>query len=204
MLTAREALQRLWEGQARFRNGAARGWYTDAAQLRELAREQKPWAIVVGCSDSRVAPEIVFDRSLGELFVVRVAGHLLDATAWASIEFAVVQLGVRLIVVLGHSQCGAIATALREIGNPTADLTPSLRRLVEHIRPVVAPLLQQPLSADDMLSQAMRIHVHRTVSMVRDHFRSLASVGCLAGEVPLVVGAAFDIATGCVTFFDDT
>ncbi len=142
MTTGREALRRLREGNERFvANVRSMESFTSAARRAELAVAQQPFAIVLGCSDSRVPVEIVFDQGLGDLFVIRVAGNIVAPSLIGSVEFAAAQFGTRLVIVLGHSQCGAIIATLDQLRRPTANQSPNLKSIVDRIRPAVEKLL---------------------------------------------------------------
>src|SRR5215813_1321372 len=138
MISAREALKRLQDGNRRF-TSSVRGTepYLSHARRAELAKNQEPFAIILGCSDSRVPAEIVFDQGLGDLFVIRVAGNIVAPSQVASIEFAAARFGTRLVVVLGHSQCGAILATLEEMDRPPENRSESLRSIVDRVRPAV-------------------------------------------------------------------
>src|SRR5581483_1481045 len=136
MLTASEALERLREGNRRF----VRGWHTsDAtpARLAELATGQEPFAVILGCSDSRVPVEIVFDQGLGDLFVIRIAGNVVAPSGIGSVEFAAARFGTRLVVVLGHSRCGAVLATLEELRRPSENQSRNLRSIVDRVRPAL-------------------------------------------------------------------
>src|SRR5688572_26519297 len=141
-VSAREALARLREGNRRFVSGV-RGLDALLSHTRRaaLAVEQRPFAIVLGCSDSRVPAEIVFDQGLGDLFVIRVAGNIVASSQVGSVEFAAGRYGTRLVVVLGHSQCGAVLATLEELQQPTGRQSGNLRSIVDRIRPSVEALL---------------------------------------------------------------
>jgi carbonic anhydrase len=142
MIPAREALERLREGNRRFASNR-RG--TDAlptdARRAELAAGQQPFAIILGCSDSRVPAEIVFDQGLGDLFVIRVAGNIVAPSQVGSVEFAAARFDTRLVVVLGHSQCGASVATIEELQRPTESQSRNLRAIVDRVRPAVEGLL---------------------------------------------------------------
>src|SRR5512134_3181138 len=132
MISARDALERLREGNHRFA-GDVRSLDTLASQTRrrELATRQAPFAIVLGCSDSRVPAELVFDQGLGDLFVIRVAGNIVAPSQIGSVEFAAAQFGTRLVVVLGHSSCGAVTATIEELGRGVAERSRNLRSIVD-------------------------------------------------------------------------
>src|SRR5712671_4204314 len=142
MIPAREALERLREGNLRFAaNVRGSDAFVSHTRRAELASGQQPFAIILGCSDSRVPAEIVFDQGLGDLFVIRVAGNIVAPSQIGSVEFAATRSGTRLVVVLGHSQCGAILATLEELRRPTDSHSRNLRSIVDRISPCVEPLL---------------------------------------------------------------
>jgi carbonic anhydrase len=149
MISAREALERLREGNRRFASGV-RSSDTLISQARrsELAAAQEPFAIILGCSDSRVPAEIVFDQGLGDLFVIRVAGNIVASSQIGSVEFAAERFGTPLVVVLGHSRCGAVLATLEELMRPRENQSRNLRSIVDRIRPSVEALLATELRDD--------------------------------------------------------
>ena len=151
MISGHEALARLREGNRRFVAGADDPDAT-LKQTHRVAlargRAQQPFAIVLGCSDARVPAELVFGQGFGDLFVIRVAGNIVAPSQVGSVEFAAGRFGTRLAVVLGHTQCGAIAATLEELRQPTPHQSPNLRSIVDRIRPSVEPLLATPLAQD--------------------------------------------------------
>src|SRR5687768_17969884 len=146
MIPARAALDRLREGNARF-SADVSPRVTSRRKRRELAAAQAPFAIVLGCSDSRVPAEIVFDQGLGDLFVIRVAGNIVAPSQVGSVEFAAERFETRLVVVLGHTQCGAILATLEELRQPT-EQSRNLLAIVDRIRPSVQGLLHTSLKDD--------------------------------------------------------
>ncbi len=168
----------------------------------ELAKEQRPFAVVLGCSDSRVPAEIVFDQGLGDLFVVRVAGNIVAPSQIGSVEFAAARFGTRLVVVLGHSQCGAILATLEELQQPTANQSSHLRSIVERVRPSVEPLMKTELARDldTLVRQAVRANVGVSVSHLRHGSEILEQL--IRNEGLLVVGAEYSLETGVVEFLD--
>ena len=149
MISAHEALDRLREGNRRFvANVRSLDALTSHARRNALAAGQAPFAIILGCSDSRVPAEIVFDQGLGDLFVIRVAGNIVAPSQVGSVEFAAAQFGTRLVIVLGHTQCGAITATLNELQQPTENQSRNLRSIVDRIRPAVEPLLATELRHD--------------------------------------------------------
>src|SRR6187551_1083295 len=149
MIPADEALTRLREGNRRFVSDALPSG-ADVSQRRrvQLATSQEPFAIILGCSDSRVPAELVFDQGLGDLFVIRVAGNIVAPSQVGSVEFAAARFGTRLVVVLGHSQCGAITATLEELQRPTKNQSQNLRSIVDRVRPSVESLLETDLRED--------------------------------------------------------
>jgi carbonic anhydrase len=203
-VAAQEALDRLREGNRRFVSGGCRAAAADSRLRRErLLSDQAPFAVVLGCSDSRVPVEIVFDQALGDLFVVRVAGQVAAPSQIGSIEFAVERLGARLVVVLGHSRCGAVRATLEELRRPARALSPYLRAIVDQIRPSVEDLLATDPEADPetLVQKAVRAHVAASVMRLRRESETLVQLGRSAGL--LVAGAQYQLESGVVDFFDD-
>ena len=203
MISAQDALARLREGNRRF---ASDGRSHDAplshSRRAELAKEQQPFAIILGCSDSRVPAEIVFDQGLGDLFVIRVAGNIVAPSQVGSVEFAAARFGTRLVVVLGHSQCGAILATLEELQQPTANQSRNLRSIVDRIRPSVEGLLKAGLrhDLDALVRHAVRANVRVSVDHLRHGSEVLEQLVQDAGR--RVVGAEYSLETGVVEFFD--
>ena len=203
MVSAKEALARLREGNRRFASNARSpeplGTHTRRA---DLLAGQEPFAIVLGCSDSRVPAELVFDQGLGDLFVIRVAGNIVAPSQVGSVEFGATRFGTRLVVVLGHSQCGAILATLEELSRATENQSPNLRSIVDRVRPSVEALLATSLRDDQtaLVEEAVRANVRASV----DHLRHGSSIleRLIEEEGLLVVGAEYSLETGTVTFFD--
>ena len=205
MISAREALERLREGNGRFAAGeASTDGLTHWARRHELVSGQEPFAIVLGCSDSRVPAEIVFDQGLGDLFVIRVAGNVVAASQVGSVEFAVERFGTRLIVVLGHTGCGAVLATLEELARSEAQRAPNLRSIVERIRPSVESLLATELREDPaaLVEHAVRANVRASADQLRRESGILAQR--IASDGVLVVGAEYSLESGVVDFFDDS
>jgi carbonic anhydrase len=203
MIPALEALIRLAEGNRRFVEGD-RGAHVlaDEARRAELLNQQNPFAIVLGCSDSRVPMEIVFDQGLGDIFAIRVAGNVTGPALVGSVEFAAAAFGTRLVVVLGHSKCGAIQATLAELQRPSDDLSPNLRAILERIRPSVEGLLASDLAGDPeaLVAHAVRANIQASAEYLRRGSRLLERL--IREEGLLVVGAEYCLATGEVEFFD--
>lgn len=203
MVTAQQALQRLKEGNRRFvervrNHEAALG----ASPQIHLTQEQKPFAIVLGCSDSRVPAELVFDQGLGDLFVIRVAGNIVAPSLIGSVEFAAEQFGTRLVVVLGHSRCGAIQATLEQLRRPAENQSPNIRSIVDRVRPSIEGLLKTELRNDEdaLVRQAVRANVGVSVSHLR--YGSDVLERLIQSDGLAVVGAEYSLETGEVDFFD--
>ena len=203
-LGADEALARLKAGNRRFVDGTTKVDAEAAAAERDaLVAGQAPFAIVLGCSDARVPAEIVFDQGLGDLFVIRVAGNIAAPSQVGSIEYAATMFGARLVVVMGHSHCGAIAAAVDEISHLTSLDSPNLLAIVERIMPTIETLTGANSSQDraSLEAAAVRANVHATVSRIRQSSQVLSA---LAEQDGLrIVGAEYDLGSGAVTFLDD-
>jgi carbonic anhydrase len=168
----------------------------------ELAKSQEPFAILLGCSDSRVPAEIVFDRGLGDLFVIRVAGNIVAPSQVGSVEFAAERFGTPLVVVLGHSQCGAILATLEELRRPTENQSRNLRAIVDRVRPSVEGLLATDLGHDleTLVKQAVRANIRASANHLRHGSQVLEQL--IQDDRLLVVGAEYSLETGAVEFFD--
>jgi len=203
MITGRQGLERLREGNSRFVSGIRQtGLLTSGMRRLELAAGQQPFAIVLGCSDSRVPAEIVFDQGLGDLFVIRVAGNIVAPSQVGSVEFAAARYGTRLVVVLGHSECGAILATLEELQQPTSH-SRNLRSIVDRVRPSVEALLATDLRNDQtaLVRHAVRANIRASANHLRHGSAVLEQL--IEGEGLLVVGAEYSLETGVVDFFDD-
>ena len=202
-VSAREALGRLREGNQRFVADSRRSdLFLGQDRRFELTKGQQPIAIILGCSDSRVPAEIVFDQGLGDLFVIRVAGNIVAPSQVGSVEFAAERFGTRLVVVLGHSQCGAILATLEELRRPTENQSRNLRSIVDRVRPSVEGLLQTDLRSDTeaLVSEAVRVNIRASASHLRHGSEILEQLIQRDGLV--VVGAEYSLQTGAVDFFD--
>jgi len=204
MIPAREALERLQEGNRRFVSNV-RGHDSLASEARraEVVAGQQPFAIVLGCSDSRVPAEIVFDQGLGDLFVIRVAGNIVAPSQVGSVEFAAGLYGTRLVVVLGHSQCGAILATIDQLTRPTANHSRNVQSIVNRVRPSVEPLLAQHgphADSDALIREAVRANVRSSASQLRHGSEVLEQL--IADNGLAIVGAEYSLETGVVEFFD--
>jgi carbonic anhydrase len=193
-----EALQRLVDGNRRFReaNGktSARPWN------RNLATEaQRPFAIILGCSDSRTPVEILFDEGFGDLFVVRIAGNIVAPSVVGSIEFAAAQFGSRLVVVMGHSRCGAVGATLKAIETGLGPESNNIRAITDRIAPHVQGLVR-PEDPEGALREAVLANVRASADHLRHGSRLLEEL-VVSGRV-VVVGAEYVLETGEVRFFD--
>ena len=201
MISARQALTLLKEGNKRF--VAERG-RAPVGQTRreELTEGQEPFAIVLGCSDSRVPAEIVFDQGLGDLFVIRVAGNIVAPSQIGSVEFAAERFHTRLVVVLGHSGCGAIIATLDELRRPREKQSRNLHAIVDRVRPSVEPLLSTELRHNPpaLIRDAVRANVRASASHLRHGSDILEHL--IDRDGLLVVGAEYSLETGVVEFFD--
>jgi carbonic anhydrase len=175
---------------------------TNQTRRSEVAILQEPFAIVLGCSDSRVPAEIVFDQGLGDLFVIRVAGNIVASSQVGSVEFAADRFGTPLVVVLGHSQCGAVLATLEQLTRPREDQSRNLRSIVDRVRPSVEPLLSTELRHDPaaLVRQAVRANVRASANHLRHGSELLEQL--IQRNRLLVVGAEYALETGVVEFFD--
>jgi carbonic anhydrase len=203
MISARDALERLREGNRKFvsNDRTSEGFLTQSRRA-ELTESQQPFAIILGCSDSRVPAEIVFDQGLGDLFVIRVAGNIVAPSQVGSVEFAAAAFGTRLVVVLGHSRCGVILTALEELRRPTNDQSRNIRSIVDRVRPSIEELLATDLkhNPEALVAQAVRANIRASANHLRHGSAVLEQLSQDDGLV--VVGAEYSLGTGVVEFFD--
>ncbi len=175
-----------------------------SARRYTLALQHNPLAIIIGCSDARVPAEIVFDQGPGDLFVIRVAGNVIAPSQIGSVEFAVEQFGTPLVLVLGHSRCGAVMATLEELAQPGGNHSPNLHAIVGRIQPAVKPLLASgpPPGSDALVELAVKANIRASVNQLRSGSRILES---LAGSGRLsIIGAKYSLDTGEVEFFDQT
>jgi carbonic anhydrase len=202
-IPARDALQRLVDGNHRFVAGAPDERAVSSLRRRaDLVAGQEPFAIILGCSDSRVPAEIVFDQGLGDLFVIRVAGNIVAPSQIGSVEFAAEAFHTRLVVVLGHSQCGAVTATLEALRQPQNSHSRNLRSIVNRIRPSVEGLLAMgPARDDDELKhEACRANVRASANQLR-HGSEIIERLCESDGL-LIVGAEYSLETGVVDVFD--
>jgi carbonic anhydrase len=202
MISAQQALARLRDGNHRFVTDARSDAVVSQARRREVAGGQEPFAIILGCSDSRVPAEIVFDQGVGDLFVIRVAGNIVASSQVGSVEFAAARYGTKLVVVLGHSQCGAILATLEELQQPMGHQSRNLRSIVDRVRPSVEALLATNLKHDPdaLVRQSVRANIRTSVDHLRHGSEILERL--IEKEGLVVAGAEYSLETGAVTFFD--
>lgn len=199
-MTNHPVLQELLEGNQRFASGAPQKCGdTTLARLRIFAEKgQVPKAIVLCCSDSRAPVEMIFDQDIGDLFVIRVAGNIIAPSLVGSVEFAAATFGTSLVVVMGHTQCGAIQATLDHIHNPQPVSSENIHDIVSRIRPHIFPIAQRSdLSANDQLCMATETNVMASVSQL-SHASRLIEERVQDGALT-VVGALFDLSTGRVS-----
>ncbi len=203
MISGQESLQRLRAGNQRFVQAVAcRDQHLSESRRGELLAGQNPHAIVLGCSDSRVPIEFVFDQGFGDLFVIRVAGNIVQPSQIGSVEFAVERFDTRLVVVLGHSNCSAVEAALKELQQPGEPQSRGLTAIVDCIKPSVRGLLKTDLVSDSsaLLHRAVRANVSASVEALNNGSEIIERL--IREEGLLVVGAEYSLATGEVDFFD--
>ena len=203
MISGRKALEALRAGNRRFVAERQRDdGRTGATRRQELTDWQEPFAIILGCSDSRVPAEIVFDQGLGDLFVIRVAGNIVAPSQIGSVEFAAERFRTRLVVVLGHTGCSAISATIEQLKRPVEMQSRNLRAIVDRVRPSVEQLLATPLNDDPeaLVTHAVRANVRASASMLRHGSDILETL--IERDGLLVVGAEYSLKTGVVEFFE--
>ncbi len=204
MISADEALKRLKTGNDRF--VADKHDLTDLtnqSRRANLIESQTPFAIILGCSDSRVPAEIIFNQGLGDLFVIRVAGNIVAPSLLGSVEFSAVQHRARLVVVLGHTLCGAIQATISELKQPSANRSPNLQSIVNRIQPSVQTLLEAGLENDEerLIQLATRANIRASVAHLKHGSQILENL--VANDGLQIVGAEYSLQTGKVDFFTD-
>lgn len=203
MIKAQDALVRLRDGNRRFVTGT-RNPKSQPYQSRraEVAEGQEPFAIILGCSDSRVPVEIVFDQGLGDLFVIRVAGNIVAPSLIGSVEFSAVLFHTRLVVVLGHSKCGAVLATLDELQQPAENQSRNIQSIVDRIRPSVEPLLsaESTHGSELLVERAVRANVMYSVKQLRHGSSVLEDL--IVNDGLLIVGAEYSLESGEVEFLD--
>ena len=204
MIAAHEALARLRDGNKRFVDEVRRhDVVVSQSRRQEVAAAQEPFAIILGCSDSRVPAELVFDQGLGDLFVIRVAGNIVAPSQVGSVEFAAERYHTRLVVVLGHSQCGAVLATVEELStarDPRRPVRHSLHSIVDRILPSVEPLMHAGLTGEQLIDEAVRANVRVSANHLRHGSGILEDL--IRRNDLLVVGAEYSLESGVVDFFD--
>jgi len=203
MITANEALKRLQEGNKRFVSGV-RSIDTLAKQMQraDFVEGQEPFAIILGCSDSRVPAEIIFDQGLGDLFVIRVAGNIVAPSQIGSVEFAAERFGTPLVVVLGHSMCGAVMATLDDLECPSEKRSSNVLSIVNRIRPTIEPLLETELreNPEQLLEASIRANILAATNHLRHGSQMLEDL-IQKGDLT-IAGAEYSLKTGEVEFFE--
>ncbi len=189
------ALQKLTGGNKRFENASSIHPRRDPALIKRLSDGQSPFATIVGCSDSRVSGEILFDQGFGDLFIARTAGQVMAEATYATIEYAYLNLGTKLVVVLGHSTCGAVSAAVKRPENPPGHIV----TLINAIKPAAMQAEKMP---GDKIENAVRLNVINQVNELRG-LESVLSRAFTKGEI-LIVGAVYDLSSGRVEFLKET
>jgi carbonic anhydrase len=199
MVTANEAIQMLKEGNQRFASGVRS---IEQLQRADYVEGQAPFAIILGCSDSRVPAEIVFDQGLGDLFVIRVAGNIVAPSQIGSVEFAAERFGTPLVVVLGHSKCGAVMATIEELEQPSEKQSSNVLSIVNRIRPTVEPLFATELRLDP--ENLLKSSIHANILAARNHLMHGSQLleNLVQQDKLKIVGAQYSLETGLVTFFE--
>lgn len=201
MISAQEALARLKQGNKNFLAIDRSHIEIDAGKRSELIKTQKPFAIILGCSDSRVPAEIIFAQGLGDLFVIRIAGNIVAPSQIGSIEFAAEQFGTRLVVVLGHSSCGAVSATLEQLQNPGESRSANLHSIVSRIVPGIEHLTRDDsVDPEVLLNSAVRANIEASVEKLRHGSEILENL--IINDGLLIVGAEYNLETGVIDFFD--
>ena len=203
MISATDALERLRDGNRRFISDEVS---EEVSAIREhragAAAPQSPFAIILACSDSRVPTELIFDQGIGDLFVIRVAGNIVAPSQIGSIEYAAKQFGTRLVVVLGHSNCGAIIATLRELALKESHRSSNLRAIVDRIRPALDSVLEEYYDAEDeaVVASCVRANVQASVDGLQHG--SLILEKLIEAKELNIIGAEYSIETGYIDFFE--
>ena len=203
--TAEQALEMLKQGNARFVENVQNPQSTLLAS-NALTHVHEPFAIILGCSDARVPAEIVFDQGLGDLFVIRVAGNVVAPSQIGSVEFAAEKFATKLVVVLGHSHCGAVTACVETLINPDQQFSPNLRSIVDRIRPSVYNLHEiytangQDIDAQELINRGIKANVRMSVTQLKHGSRILEDA--VNNGSLIIVGAVYDLDTGKVTFIE--
>ncbi len=203
MISADDALERLREGNRRFVSDEVSEETLASREHRAgAASPQNPFAIILACSDSRVPTELIFDRGIGDLFVIRVAGNIVAPSQIGSIEYAAKQFGTRLVVVLGHSNCGAIIATLQELALKESHRSPNLRAIVDRIRPAIEPVLEDHHDVNDTEVVGACVRANVLASVERLRHGSLILEQLIESDDLRIVGAEYSIESGNIKFFE--
>ncbi|MBT5862427.1 MAG: carbonic anhydrase [Gammaproteobacteria bacterium] len=203
MISATDALERLRDGNRRFiSNEVSEKVLTIREHRAGAAAPQNPFAIILACSDSRVPTELIFDQGIGDLFVIRVAGNIVAPSQIGSIEYAAKQFGTRLVVVLGHSNCGAIIATLRELALKESHRSPNLRAIVDRIRPALDPVLEEYYDVEDEVVVASCVRANVQASVDGLQHGSLILEQLIEAKELNIIGAEYSIETGYIDFFE--
>ncbi len=200
---AKTALLRLAEGNQRYLASKSElASSTGTEQRVSVVNSQQPFAIVLGCSDSRVPVEVIFDQGLGDLFVVRVAGNIVSPAVTGSVEYSAAHHGAKLIVVLGHTGCGAVEATVNEMDTPSDTLSPNLAEIVEHIRPSVPNVSNDdaPMARDERLDQTELENIRASMAQLQSSSELLRRL--VTDEGLCIVGARYSLENGIVEFLD--
>ena len=202
MTSAADALARLREGNRRFVAGQPTTPPLSSFERRALAADQAPFAIILGCSDSRVPAELVFDQGFGDLFVIRVAGNIVAPSQVGSVEFGASKFGTKLVVVMGHSGCGAITAAVEEILDGATTESRNLRSIVDRVRPSVQSVIAgwRDVDRTTLIREAVRANVRASVDHLRHGSELLETL--IQNQGLVIVGAKYSLDTGVVTFLE--
>jgi carbonic anhydrase len=202
VVDAAEALARLRDGNRRFVAGEMTDQALSNKKRRALAADQAPFAIILGCSDSRVPAELVFDQGFGDLFVIRVAGNIVAPSQVGSVEFAASKFGTKLVVVMGHSQCGAITAAVEELLDGATNESRNLRSIVDRVRPAVETVIagHRDLDRTALVREAVWANVRASVEHLRHGSELLEKL--VQNEGLMIVGAKYSLDTSVVAFLD--
>lgn len=205
MVSAQDALEQLRDGNRRFVSDAqGRGTLADQTRRSQLGAEHSPFAIILGCSDSRVPLEIIFDQGLGDLFVIRVAGNVVAPSQIGSVEYAVERYGIPIVLVVGHTMCGAVIATLDDLNRPSENRSPNVRSIVSRIRPSIEDLLDTDVAKDPdvLLEHAVRANIRASVDGLRHGSEIIEQL--IDADKLVVAGAEYSIESGVVEFFDDS
>ena len=202
MISAPEALERLREGNRRFVAGTPTTPPLSSHERRALALDQEPFAVILGCADSRVPAELVFDQGFGDLFVIRVAGNIVAPSQVGSVEFAAAKFGTKLVVVMGHQSCGAITAAVEELLDGAKPESRNLSSIVDRVKPAVQAVIAGNGSLDrkSLIREAVRANVRASVDHLRHGSELLEKL--IRNEGLIIVGAKYSLDTGVVAFLD--